>query len=106
MIPPRSHPVANVRRTGSQKKAYTELNRQKKQALADDLEGLREHMEAEFKRIADDHSTAVSRVRNLFFYAKGAKRKARPSLGNALVSHKAEELNEGMLCLYILFQSE
>ena len=73
------------------------MNRRKKQALADDIESVCEHVESELRWIADQHCTSVSRVRNLFFYGGGAKRKARPSLGNVLVSHKAQELNEGSL---------
>ena len=95
VIPSRSHPVTHQKPTRAERRIRLEVNRAKQEALTDDIEALRLKLDEGLKKIAEDHSKTLSSVRNLFFYNHRNKYCAEPSLGNALVSYKAEQLNEG-----------
>ena len=89
MIPP--HPETRAERL-----VVTEQNKQKRLALAEDLDALHQTLDAGLRKVAEDHGEGISRICTLFFYNKKMKPSARPSLGNALVSYKAHQLNAGM----------
>ena len=95
VIPPRSHPVKKTKHTRAERLLIIERNRAKNEALATSLDALRLTLDQGLKKIAEDHGTSLSRIRALFYYNKKFKPSARPSLGNALVSLKAHELNAG-----------
>ena len=100
VLPPRSHP-SQQKCTRAERQIRTEANRLRNEALQDALSNLRQTLDEGLQKIAQDHNKDVATIRNLFFYSKHTKYHAKPSLGNALVSFKAEQLNEGTYAFYI-----
>ena len=94
LLQPRSRPN-QTKRTRAERAIRTEANRQRNEALADALTTLCQTLEEGLQRIATEHHRDIAAVRNMFFYSQRVKSHAKPSLGNALLSFKAEQLNEG-----------
>ena len=95
IIPPRSKPIRHQKPSRAERRIRAEANKSRQEALAHDIELLRQNLNEGLKKIAEDHGEGLARVRTLFFYGKGAKSTRSVSLGNALISHKAQELNSG-----------
>lgn len=93
--PPRSHPISHQVRDRKVRAEIKSSRQKRRQNLTNAVENLRDHLETRFQEIATEHGQSVPYIRNLFFYSSGAKTKRDINLYNALLSHKAGELNEG-----------
>jgi hypothetical protein len=96
VLEPRSKPNQRAR-TGEEKKIASEVRRKKALELKRDLGELQGNLDEGMKKLAEGHGYSVSRVRNLFYHGATSHLKKAPevSLANAIISHKAQELNAG-----------
>jgi hypothetical protein len=98
VIEPRSKPNQRSR-TNEEKRIASEVRRQRAIELRRDLSGLRSDLDKGMEKIATAHGYSTTCIRNLFYHGATSHLKKAPevSLANAIISHKAQELNAGKL---------